>query len=204
MPALSREAEVELARRWRDNHDRQAHDLLIMSQRGNVLFLANKYRSPGLELDDLIQAGWRGASRAAVDYDPERGIRFSTYSIYWIHAFISKTAKMARRHVVMTTSLEFPVFAQNEELTLGDTLPTDGREIIKSENHLAFCSYIKIWLRLLGKRERYIIKRRYLSKSLTPLEEIGQELNLTRERVRQIEALAIRKIRKYVTTGKLS
>jgi len=214
MPALSREAETDLARRWRDHKDREAHDLLIMSQQRNVLFLAYKYmasayqsgcRDGHVELNDFIQAGWRGVSRAAVDYDPERGIRFSTYSIYWIHAFISKTSQKARRHAVMTTSLEFPVFSsEHEALTLGDVLPTDGHELIESEGGLDFRAYLKVWSKLLGKRERYIIDRRYRGKVMPSLGEIGKELNLTRERVRQIEALAIAKIRKYVTAKKPS
>ncbi len=213
MPALTREAEVDLARRWRDHKDKTAHDRLIMSQRRNVLYLAYKYmasayqsgcRDGHVELNDFVQAGWRGVSRAAIDFDPERGIRFSTYSIYWIHAFISRTSKKARHHAVMTTSLEFPVFSSDHEaLTLGDVLPTDGHELIESEGGLDFRSYLKVWTKLLNQRERHIIERRYRAKVMPTLGEVGKELGLTRERVRQIEALAIAKIRKYVTAVNL-
>lgn len=208
MPTLSREVETDLARRWRDNRDRRAHDQLIMSQKGNILFLAGKYLASSrrcgchnghLEFDDLVQAGWRGVSRASKDFDPERGIRFSTYSIYWIRHYMGRVASAARNNAVMTTSIEFPVSgAERESLTLGDVLPTDGRELVKSECGLIVHSYLKTWLRFLNDRERHIIKSRYLGKTQPTLRILGKELGLSRERIRQIEELALAKIRRYV------
>ena len=53
-------------------------------------------------------------------------------------------------------------------------------------------------LKVLNEREKYIIDKRLLSEDQQTLEEIGNKFNISRERVRQIEKLAINKIKKIL------
>jgi RNA polymerase primary sigma factor len=76
--------------------DRDARDRLVRSNLGLVAKIARDYLGRGLELDDLIGEGHLGLIRAAEDFDPRFGTRFSTYAAYWI--------KQAIRHALTNTA----------------------------------------------------------------------------------------------------
>merc|ERR1711998_215764 len=50
--------------------------------------MAYKYRRYGADMTDLIQEAGIGLMKAAEKFDPERGVRFSTYAVWWIKAGI--------------------------------------------------------------------------------------------------------------------
>jgi RNA polymerase primary sigma factor len=77
--------------------DRDARSRMIRANLRLVVKIAREYVGRGLALDDLIGEGNLGLIRAAEDYDPRFGTRFSTYASYWIkqairHALINTTA----------------------------------------------------------------------------------------------------------------
>lgn len=86
--ALSREEEVELARRWRDAEDPRAAERLIRANLKYVVAIALSYRRYGLRLADLVSEGNLGLMMALRKFDPERGVRFVTYAAYWSRAYI--------------------------------------------------------------------------------------------------------------------
>jgi RNA polymerase sigma-32 factor len=88
VPALSREEETELARRWRDHQDGKAAEKLIKASLRHVVAIAVSYRRYGLRMGDLISEGNLGLMMAIGKYDPERGVRFGTYAAYWSRAYI--------------------------------------------------------------------------------------------------------------------
>ena len=87
-PLLEREHEVELAEKWRDNDDARAMHDLVMAYARLVVSAAAKYRHYGLANGDLIQEGNIGLMQAAKRFDPDKGVRFSTYAAWWIRASI--------------------------------------------------------------------------------------------------------------------
>lgn len=87
-PMLEREHELELARRWRDEGDEAALHEMVQSYARLVIAMASKFRNYGLPIGDLIQEGNIGLMQAANRFDPERGVRFSTYATWWIRASI--------------------------------------------------------------------------------------------------------------------
>lgn len=77
--------------------DRDAESRMIRANLRLVVKIAREYIGRGLVLDDLIGEGNLGLIRAAKEYDPRFGTRFSTYAAYWIkqairHALINTTA----------------------------------------------------------------------------------------------------------------
>ena len=87
-PLLSRESEQALARRWVKERDPEALDRLVRSYSRLVVKLAAKFRAYGLAKDDLVQQGHVGLLEALMRFEPERGLRLSTYASWWIRASI--------------------------------------------------------------------------------------------------------------------
>ncbi|MDY0261497.1 RNA polymerase sigma factor RpoH [Syntrophotalea acetylenica] len=85
---LSRDEEFRLACAYRKNEDIQAAQRLICANLRFVVKIAHEYRGYGLKLLDLIQEGNIGLMKALKKYEPERGLRFITYAVWWIRAYI--------------------------------------------------------------------------------------------------------------------
>lgn len=87
-PLLEREEEVELGKKLRDKGDEKALDKLVSSHLRLAVKMAAGFKGYGLPVSDLIQEGTLGLMDAAKKFDPEKGVRFSTYARWWILASI--------------------------------------------------------------------------------------------------------------------
>jgi len=87
-PMLSAEAEQTLCCRWRDHHDISAAQRLAGSHLRLVVETAMDHRGYGLPLEELIGEGHMGLMRAVCRFDPDRGVRFSAYALWWVRAAI--------------------------------------------------------------------------------------------------------------------
>ena len=85
---LDAETEAALARAWRDQGDPQALHRLITAYMRLAVSMAMKFRRYGTPVNDLIQEANLGLMKAAEKFDPDRGVRFSTYAVWWIKAGI--------------------------------------------------------------------------------------------------------------------
>lgn len=83
---LSAEQEAILARAWRDHKDKVSLDRLITAYMRLALSMAAKFRRYGAGMGDLTQEAALGLMKAAEKFDPDRGVRFSTYAMFWIKA----------------------------------------------------------------------------------------------------------------------
>ena len=79
--------EVRLARRI-ERGDLAAKDELVTANLRLVYAVAQRYRGRGVPLEDLVQEGAIGLVRAAEKFDHRRGLRFSTYAVWWIRRSI--------------------------------------------------------------------------------------------------------------------
>ncbi len=80
---LSSSEEKALARRVKCG-DRRAKQQMVESNLGLVVALAGPYRGRGVPFADLVQEGTVGLIRAVEGFDPDRGLRLSTYAAWWI------------------------------------------------------------------------------------------------------------------------
>jgi RNA polymerase sigma-32 factor len=87
-PMLTAEVEQELCYQWRDHHDISAAHQLVSSHLRLVVRIAMGFRGYGLPLDELIGEGHVGLMRAVCRFDPDRGVRFATYALWWVRAAI--------------------------------------------------------------------------------------------------------------------
>lgn len=87
-PLLSREEERRLAIRYREHQDLEAAYRLVTANLRLVVMIAREYQRATRNLLDLIQEGNIGLMEAVKNFDPYRGIRFPSYAVWWVRAYI--------------------------------------------------------------------------------------------------------------------
>ena len=258
---LDAETELRLAYAWRDQRDEAALHRLITAYMRLAISMASKFRRYGAPMNDLIQEASLGLMKAADKFDPDRGVRFSTYAVWWIKASIQDYV-MRNWSMVRTgsTSSQKSLFfnlrrvqakLEREATSAGEVLDghqlrqriasevgvpladvemmegrlagsdyslnatqsseDDGREwidmleddkaqaadVVETSHDTA---HLRGWLvnamQALNSRERFIVSERKLREEARTLESLGQELGLSKERVRQLEAAAFGKMRR--------
>ncbi len=264
---LTPERERELGRiiRCADSSEEARREAVDELVRGNLRFVvsyAKRFHSPGISFLDLINEGNIGLIQAARRFDPDRGVKFITYAVWWVRQAISnalseqwgairlphkqatlhsrlgrvkealarslgREATMeeiateaglrpdeARNLMAMSRSSESlsELFGAEEDRTLGDTL--EQTSVAAADDQLLQRSSVeqtRNLLESLPKKERAILCRRFGipedgsdgEREPMTLQEIGEELRLSRERVRQIEAQAIARIKRTMKSRAL-
>lgn len=262
---LDAETEAELARAWREERDEQALHRLVTAYMRLAIKMASRFRRYGAPMSDLIQEASLGLMKAADKFDPERGVRFSTYAVWWIKAsiqeFVMRNWSMVRTGSTSSqkalffnlrrvqAQIEREADAAGERLdgaqlrervarTIGvpladvemmegrlsgsdfslnatqssdeegrewvETLEDDGPSPEESVTETHDGERARSWLDEamggLSARERYIVTERRLIDEPRTLESLGEELGLSKERIRQLEAQAFTKMRKSLET----
>jgi RNA polymerase sigma-32 factor len=258
---LDAETERTLAYAWRDDRDEKALHRLITAYMRLAISMAAKFKRYGAPMSDLIQEASLGLMKAADKFDPDRGVRFSTYAVWWIKAsiqdYVMRNWSMVRTgstssqkalffnmrrvqarlereaaavgeildrhqlHQMIAIEVGVPLHdvemmegrLSGSDFSLNATQSTDdeGREWIDTladddgdtSIHVEAekdRSTLRTWLvkamTALNDRERFIVTERKLRDEARTLESLGQELGLSKERVRQLEAAAFAKMRK--------
>jgi RNA polymerase nonessential primary-like sigma factor len=210
---------------------------------------ARKLAGPFMDEEDLVQEGYIGLLRAAKRFDPDKGIRFSTYARWWVRAQMTRAIDHTGRPVRLpgcaveqtrnlrkamkhfealgveytiahlaaevnidkeraelllsqgsTISLEQPVddgprprplerFMSDTESKSPDDAAITSQELDRMK--MAFDEH-------LTERQQFVLERRYGlddDGEFRTLSQVGQEMGLSRERVRQIEREALTRLR---------
>lgn len=258
---LDAETELKLAYAWRDERDEQALHRLVTAYMRLAISMAAKFKRYGAPMNDLIQEAGLGLMKAADKFDPDRGVRFSTYAVWWIKAsiqdYVMRNWSMVRtgstssqkslffnmrrvqarlereaassgetldkhqlRQLIATEvgvplhdvemmegrlagsdfSLNATQSSDEEGREWIDTLEDEGAQQASKVEHDKDIDTLRGWLvnamGALNDRERFIVKERKLREAPRTLESLGNELGLSKERVRQLEAAAFAKMRK--------
>ncbi|TNF21745.1 MAG: RNA polymerase factor sigma-32 [Rhodobacteraceae bacterium] len=258
---LDAETERALAYAWRDERDEAALHRLITAYMRLAISMASKFRRYGAPMNDLIQEAGLGLMKAADKFDPDRGVRFSTYAVWWIKAsiqdYVMRNWSMVRtgstssqkslffnlrrvqarlereaaaqgevldrhqmRHMIATEigvpladvemmegrlsgsdfSLNATQSVEDEGREWIDTLEDEGPQAAEQVEDSHDTAQLREWLlqsmKALNDRERFIVRERKLRDQPRTLESLGNELSLSKERVRQLEAAAFQKMRK--------
>lgn len=260
---LDAETEARLAYAWRDDRDEAALHRLITAYMRLAISMAFKYKRYGASMNDLIQEAGLGLMKAADKFDPDRGVRFSTYAVWWIKASIQDHV-MRNWSMVRTGStssqkslffnmrrvqaqIEREAMARGEELdgyqlrekiaqevgvplrdvemmqgrlsgadfslnatqssedegrewidTIEDEGPRGDEQVELDHDLNALRTWLGDAMGRLNAREKLIVRERKLRDAPRTLESLGAEMNLSKERVRQLEAAAFKKMRKHL------
>lgn len=191
IPLMTKEEEISVARKAFAG-DVTARNRLASANLRFVLALAFRYRSSGASLTELVSAGCLGVLIAAGRFDPDVGVRFTSYAAYWIRQAMQSV--VARENDSSTVSLDDPV-PGDEQTTFKDHLADEGESF---ENALKdFDVYILLeHPDVITDRERRCLRLRYYEDRT--LRQTGESLGITRTRVSQIETRALYKLRRHL------
>src|SRR6185369_14313626 len=87
-PLLTRAEESTLAKKFAATGDKASRDRIINSNLRFVVKVAHSFRGYGFPLIDLIQEGNLGLVKALEKFQPKRGLRFISYAVWWIRAYM--------------------------------------------------------------------------------------------------------------------
>ena len=160
-----------------------------------VVGIASRHAAGG-NLQDLVSEGNLALIRAVEKYDYTRGVRFNTYASWVI------TTDFARSIPVETARLDKSGHADLSNVQQDmRKITTPGIEALETA-HQSLEEVIK---NNLTEREQYIISYHFglvgttVKKKSKTLKQIGEELGLSKERIRQIELVALQKLRQCLS-----
>lgn len=195
---LTREEEYELARRARKG-DEAARTELASRNLAFVVSIAKKFANRGARLDDLVQEGNVGLMKAIEHFDPKKNVRFATYAVWWIRAYITRYLKENRSHVrggeserasMTDFSLDVPV-DEEADMThldrLEDPGPSPDEQVIANQSAADVQEALQRVKKRLGDLGWDILQERLTQDKPRTLEELGARWGVSRERVRQVE-----------------
>jgi RNA polymerase primary sigma factor len=263
-PVLTAQQQKYLARAMRratNNEAReQARSELIRANLRFAFSVAKQYQNRGVPLGDLVSEANAGLVRAADKYDPDVGVNFISYAVWWIrqalHSAVQRQgrtvqvplnraadlSRVSRAQEVLrqklsrepyeeeiatvanlsldvtrglvallqpTRSLDEPAISGDPGRTLGETLVLDRGEDedvlpggVESDSRR---EAIARALQVLAPRDRRVLTLYFGLEGNRPmtLQEIARELNVTRERVRQLRDRALKRLRESDTADVL-
>jgi RNA polymerase sigma-32 factor len=256
IPVLTREEELELARRLQTGGDLESARQLVLSHLRFVVHIARGYGGYGLPMGDLIQEGNVGLMKAVKRFDPNVGVRLVSFAVHWIRAEIHEYVLRNWRLVkIATTKAQRKLFfnlrrfkknlgwlTESETRAIAADLGVTAAEVTDMEQRLSSrdlsfdpapdaddedgayspSAYLphpeadpsvaverEQWdddtterlsqaLGTLDERSRHILRSRWMTEEKATLHELADRYGVSAERIRQIEANAIKKLRGLV------
>ena len=199
LPApLSREQEAAVFLRLEEG-DPKAKETLITHNLRLVVYIARKFESTGIGIEDLISIGTIGLIKAINTYDTDKGSKLVTYASRCIENELLMRLRQERKEV-REISLYEPIGTDREgnEISLMDVIRIDEEDVllnvITSES---LRNIDDLFTEVLDDREQQVIALRYGlydNQELTQ-KEISNLLHISRSYVSRIEKKALLKLR---------
>ncbi len=253
-PLLSREEESVIAHRYVKFRDPEDAYRLVTANLRLVVKIANEFARASRNLLDLIQEGNVGLMEAVKNFDPYRGIRFPSYAVWWVRAYIyrylinnwrlvkigttqaqrklffnlrketerleaegftaqpkllaqrmgvkeSEVREMQDRMAQGEVSLDQPA-SPDDDTRLIDAIPDNALNPEEAASRAQWRSFaheqVEAFAQQLKDKELEIFRTRLMAEDPPTLQEIGDRLGVSRERVRQIETRLKQRLRAFL------
>lgn len=198
LPApLSREEEEKVFLRLEEN-DSSARDELIVHNLRLVVYIAKKFESTGIGVEDLVSIGTIGLIKAVNTFCPNKKIKLATYASRCIEneilMFLRKSSQY-RNDLSIDEPLNIDY--DGNELLLSDILGTDDDIVNKGIESEAEREMLRLAVSGLGKREREIMEMRFglIDGKEKTQKEVAEQIGISQSYISRLEKKIIKKLR---------
>ncbi len=200
-PPLDREAEAE-ALALLEQGDRGARSLLIEHNLRLVVFIARRFESTGINIEDLISIGTIGLIKGINTFRSDKNIKLATYASRCVeNEILMHIRKIANQKGEI--SLDEPINTDwdGNELLLSDVLGTDGDTVLRALEDSVDHELLRDALARLPARDREIIALRFGLGGLKALtqKEVADRLGISQSYISRLEKRILERLREDIT-----
>ncbi len=236
IPVITHERQDEIFKQLNDKNiskevKNKLNNELVIGNLRFVVSIAKQYQNQGLDLLDLISEGNIGLLKAVERFDPNSGLKFISYAVWWIKQSMmaslnenSRTIRIPSNLIQETQKSRKDGFTSPDDINhtvnevfytlpccvgLNNQINDEGDELIDiirdpnehSPENIFFSSdeirkRVAAILSVLDEREKVIIEKYFgLNGVESNLDDLGEEFQCTKERIRQLKDKAIKKLR---------
>lgn len=194
---LTRHDEAELIARAQAG-DIAARNTLLASNEGLIGLVTTRMRYPRTFHEDLMQEGVFGLMRAIDKFDIRRGLKFSTYAVFWIRAKLQRCLDRSIKHMVWMpvgtdgSLTDFKDLADLDTFEAGSDPESDM--IAESLRHCVLRAADIVQRETGDERVHTVVRRRILSDDISSFAELAKELSLSVEGARLLERRILTRI----------
>ena len=197
-PPLKEKEEMELLKRLM-NKDNEARNILVERNLRLVVYIAKKFETSGVNIEDLISIGSIGLMKGVNSYNLEKNIKLATYASRCIENEILMYLRKNNK-IKTEISIDEPINTDSEgnDLSLADILGTDNDSLFKSVEDSDNKKVLLMAIQRLNKREKIIMQLRYGfggNDELTQ-KEVADKLGISQSYISRIEKKVINSMKK--------
>jgi len=235
---LTREEESILFGRIRKG-DVEARNKLVAANMGFVKKVVRQFRGCSIPHEDLVNEGALGLVRAAESFDPSRGVKFISYAVWWIKAFITRAINEKGTLIRLPANQNYRVRKAIREYDPEKKLEEDVQELINiGEGYVSLdtplddskstmsnffsddravnpeftlerekmTDFTQTILSRVPEREARVIRGMFgIDQQYSQTaRELGEEMQISKERVRQLRDQGLNRIRNMNADGHLN
>jgi RNA polymerase sigma-32 factor len=219
-PVLSADDQLVLAKKVYHDNCNESAKILIEHNLRLVLKIALEFKGYNLPLIDLVQEGSIGLMIAIRKFDPYREVKLISYASHWIKAYIRKYVMDNYSLVKIGVneegkrlfwkgehpeddSLNIPVSTTFDSVDRLDVVeshyPNQEELYLTNEEQAQIKLDIREAVDCLTEKQKIVAYYRFMSDEQLTLQEISDMLNISRERVRQLELAVVVNLKKYLS-----
>ena len=178
--------------------DAAAREKLIVHNLRLVVYIAKKFETPAVHLDDLISIGTIGLMKAVGTFHPEKNIKLATYASRCIeNEILMHLRKTAQYKAEISIDEPLNVDWDGNELLLSDLLGTDGDEVCRNIENESERRLLREAVMRLSPRERQIMEMRFGLRDgqERTQKEVADAIGISQSYISRLEKKIIRKLR---------
>ncbi|MBQ1465035.1 MAG: RNA polymerase sporulation sigma factor SigE [Ruminococcus sp.] len=198
LPApLSKQEEAEVFKRLM-NQDKEARKELIVHNLRLVVYIAKKFESTGIGIEDLVSIGTIGLIKAVNTFRPDKNIKLATYASRCIeNEILMFLRKSSQYRSELSIDEPLNIDYDGNELLLSDVLGTEEDVVNRGIESEAERELLRSAVAELGDREREIMEMRFglIDGKEKTQKEVAQQIGISQSYISRLEKKIIRKLR---------
>ncbi|MDD4780069.1 MAG: RNA polymerase sporulation sigma factor SigE [Tissierellia bacterium] len=199
-PPLTLEEEKEILSKFNECED--AKTILIEHNLRLVVYLAKKFESTGINVEDLISIGTIGLIKAVNTFKVEKNIKLATYASKCIeNEILMYLRRVGKSKTEISLDEPLNIDWDGNELLLSDILGTEEDVIFKDMENEVDLNLLKESIKKLNNREYTIMKLRFglnNSKSFTQ-KEVADMLGISQSYISRLEKKILNRLKKEIS-----